>query len=251
MKKGIKLFKEQRYKGTFIKRLDGKASKDSVKGLKSVDANGKPVYRLTIKFADYTRVDNSGDLMLKGCFDQSIAEAATSNRKIAFLWQHDRKDPIGRIISFDEKEDGMYCTVELSDFESVENAKRTWAQVNDGTLNQASFGYCYDWSTVRYVDPVDPNESEGARDQMDGETEEGYFAIGRVDLFEVSIVTLGDNENTEVVDTTTSEKSLITNFLNRDNVKAALLALGAEDIKEFLKEYGIETEPKRTSLFGK
>ena len=221
----IKQVKDIKYVGFFCKGLNT-SKEDHVKALIE-ERDGKKIYTLTIKFADYTSIDDSRDKMLRGCFNQSFERAKTSNRKIGFLWQHDRHDPIGRIVDFWEDESGAYVKAELSDFDAVPNAKRTWYQVLDGTLNQASFGYRYDWEATRYVAP----EVEG---------EDGYFTVGNVVLREISIVTFGDNENTEVMDAREAEKAL--------HEAEELRIKSLQHKQEMTKS---EQEPPRKGFFGR
>jgi HK97 family phage prohead protease len=239
----VKAAKEIRYKGLFTKNT-ASSTIGTVKAL-AIQRDGKTIYTLRVKFADYTSVDNSGDLMVKGCFKKSIDASEASNRKIAFCWQHDRKDPIGRITKFDEQDDGMYVDVELSDFDAVPNAKRAWYQVQDTVINQASFGYTYVWDAIKYIEPADDtNDPNGENDG------DGYFLVGEVVLWEVSLVTLGDNENTEVADSQETQKSLLDTLLQNRNVQKVLLGLDDEEVKELLKERGIKAEPKR-GLFAR
>lgn len=141
---------------------------------------------IRVKFASFGNKDSAGDILIKGCFSKSIndrgPESAT-NRKIAFLWQHDTTDPIGRVLSIEERDDGAYAEVQLSNFDAVPNAKRAWYQLNDGDINQFSFGYQYVWDKMEY------DEAEDA------------FIVREVVLHEISVVTLGCNERTQYVGT--------------------------------------------------
>jgi len=120
--------------------------------------------------------------MYPGAFNESIASAEASNRKIAFCWQHDITDPIGKNIRIWDDSKGAYCEVELSDFDAVPNAKRCWVQAQEGVLNQASFGYRYDWEKgIRYDHDHD------------------VWHVTNVYLHEISVVTLGCNSNTQII----------------------------------------------------
>lgn len=146
--------------------------------------NDKHIIR--VKFASFGNKDSAGDILIRGCFAKSIndrgPESAT-NRKIAFLWQHDQTDPIGRVLKIEELEDGAYADVQLSNFDAVPNAKRAWYQLNDGDINQFSFGYRYVWDKMEY------DETEDA------------FIVKEVIMHEISVVTLGCNEQTEYMGT--------------------------------------------------
>lgn len=162
---------------------------------KSVPAVGRKEFNVTkadimddekhvirVKFASFGNKDSAGDILVKGCFAKSIKERgpqSDTNRKIAFLWQHDIYDPIGKVLEIEELDDGAYATVQLSNFDAVPNAKRAWYQLNDGDINQFSFGFQYVWDKMEYIE------------------EEDAFLVKEVVLHEISVVTLGCNERTE------------------------------------------------------
>lgn len=162
---------------------------------KSVPAFGRKEFAVTkadimddekhvirVKFASFGNKDSAGDILVKGCFAKSINERgpqSDTNRKIAFLWQHDIYDPIGKVLEIEELDDGAYATVQLSNFDAVPNAKRAWYQLNDGDINQFSFGFQYVWDKMEYIE------------------EEDAFLVKEVVLLEISVVTLGSNEQTE------------------------------------------------------
>lgn len=234
MKKTNKLQeKKESNKGKMaFKLFDGKAYKE-LDGEKHV---------IEIKFASYGNIDSDGDVLVRGCFGKSISERgpeSVTNRKIAFLWQHDMKDPIGKILCIEEREDGAYATVRLSSFDAVPNAKRAWYQLNDGDINQFSFGFEYVWDKVEYDENVDG------------------FIVREVKLFEVSVVTLGANELTAYVGEGKDEKELedylkelSTSNKDRFNeIKQMILKLGAEP--EHKEELPLTSEEREDSLFEK
>ena len=137
---------------------------------------------IRVKFASFGNKDSAGDILIKGCFAKSIAERgpqSNTNRKIAFCWMHDVTDPIGKILNIWEAEDGAYAEVQLSNFDAVPNAKRAWFQLQDGDINQFSFGFQYIWDKMEYDEETDA------------------FIVKEVRLHEISVVTLGCNEETE------------------------------------------------------
>lgn len=176
---------------------------------------------IEVKFASFGNKDSDDDILIRGCFSKSINERgpeSTTNRKIAFLWQHDMADPIGRILSMWETEDGAYAKIQLSDPDSVPNAKRTLAQLKDGTLNQFSFGFNYIW------DKLDYDEAQDA------------YIVKEVVLFEISVVTLGANERTEFMGFAGKDlKSELMELREKDKLKY-------EEIKNIIKELE-EAEP--------
>lgn len=66
----------------------------SAKEMKDVDPDN---HIIEVKFAVYGIPDSDRDILIKGCFAKSISERgpeSSTNRKIAFLWQHDMFDPL-------------------------------------------------------------------------------------------------------------------------------------------------------------
>lgn len=159
---------------------------------------------IEVKFASFGNVDSDGDLLVKGCFAKSINDRgpeSSTNRKIAFLWQHDMRDPIGKIMKIEEREDGAYATVQLSDFDAVPNAKRAYYQLQEGTLNQFSFGFNYIW------------------DKMEYDEEKDAFIIMEVKLYEISVVTMGANEETEYIGEIDDMKALVRDLKEKNLAK--------------------------------
>ena len=128
--------------------------------------------------AIFGNVDDDGDLIIKGAFAESIAQRgpnSNANRKIAFLWQHDMTDPIGKMTVLREDDIGLYFEALLDVDGSVPNADRAKQQLLSGTLNQFSIGFQYDWENMEYDDNLDA------------------FICKKLTLFEGSVVTLGAN----------------------------------------------------------
>lgn len=208
--------------------MNGAERKDfSVTKAAVVDAD-KHIIR--VKFASFGNKDSAGDILIKGCFAKSIndrgPESAT-NRKIAFLWQHNMADPIGRILSIEEREDGAYAEVQLSNFDAVPNAKRAWYQLIDGDINQFSFGFQYVWDKVEYDENLDA------------------FIVKEVMLHELSVVTLGCNEQTEFMGVVKGLEQALQSSTTEEKMKIK------QQILDIFKE--AEPEPPLTheSMFGK
>jgi hypothetical protein len=128
--------------------------------------------------AVFNNKDSYGDILIKGCFAKSISERgpeSSTNRKVAFLWMHDMDEPLGRITKLIEDDKGLYFEAEL---DKIPEADRALEQLNSGTLNQFSIGFMYVWDKMEY------DEAQDA------------FIIKEVNLFEVSVVTIGANELT-------------------------------------------------------
>lgn len=187
---------------------------------------------IRVKFSAFGNKDAAGDILIKGCFAKSISERgpeSSTNRKIAFLWQHDMSDPIGKVLAIEEREDGAYADVQLSNFDAVPNAKRAWYQLQDGDINQFSFGYQYIW------------------DKMEYDQEQDAYIIKEVRLHEISVVTLGCNEETEYMGVVKSLEQIYCRATDeqKEQIKRQILDTlnGAEPEKPLT--------PQKTSMFAK
>lgn len=129
-------------------------------------------------FSSFGNKDLDGDIILKGAFAKSIQEhgpSSTSPQKIAFLYQHDIKEPIGRITKLAEDDNGLYFEAEL---DTTPRGNQVLKQYKSGTLNQHSIGFRYIHDKIKYDTGTDA------------------YLVAEVKLFEGSVVTIGANENT-------------------------------------------------------
>lgn len=129
--------------------------------------------------AIFNNKDKASDILLKGCFAKSIEERgpqSTANDKIILLWQHDQREPLGRITELKEDDRGLYFEAVIDDFELGDRAIK---QLESGTLNQFSIGYNYVWENVEY------------------DSEKDAYIVKEVKLHEISVVSIGCNGLTE------------------------------------------------------
>ncbi len=129
----------------------------------------------------FNSIDSDGEILIKGAFAKSITEhgpTSASAQKIAYLYQHQLDKPIGRITTMREDDKGLYCEAIL---DNIQLADEVNAQYQSGTLNQHSIGFRY------ILDKVEYDEKKEA------------VILKEVQLMEVSVVTIGANENTPFV----------------------------------------------------
>jgi len=132
--------------------------------------------------AIWNNIDDAGDMLVKGCCSKSISErgpGSATNRKMVFLNQHETDEPLGRLIVLVEDEKGLYFEAEL---DPITKADEVLIQLQSGTLNQFSIGYNYVWDKCEWV----------GGDKM----QPGYLLVKEINLFEISVVTFGCNEET-------------------------------------------------------
>ena len=123
-------------------------------------------------------IDSYRTYWIRGAFAKSIQDRgpdSQSKYKIVMLWQHDRRDPIGRITVLREDDYGLYFEAEIDE---VPSGDRALKQVRSGTINQFSFGFDYVWDKLDYNEELDA------------------IGVREVELFEISPVTMGANPET-------------------------------------------------------
>lgn len=129
--------------------------------------------------AVFGNVDKAGDKLVKGCFSKSIEERGAqsqANDKILLLWQHDSREPLGRITELREDDKGLYFEALIDE---IELGDRALKQLESGTLNQFSIGFSYVWENCLW-------------------DEEGQcLVVKEVKLYEISVVSIGCNGETE------------------------------------------------------
>ena len=131
----------------------------------------------------FNNIDSYGDIVRKGAFERTLNEwAAKDNAKLPVLWGHDMYDPfsnIGYVEKAKEDEHGLWIEGVLD----LENPKA--AQVHrllkGGRIDQMSFAFDTVQSKRATVDGVEVNE------------------LLDLTLYEVSVVPLGANQETEIL----------------------------------------------------
>lgn len=117
--------------------------------------------------AVFGNVDSYGDIIERGAFSKTLSERAG---RIAFCYQHDIWNPIGKIESITEDEVGLKLTVKLS---AAENDIQT--KIKEGILKEMSIGYRTINSKTEVRDGVSVN------------------ILTEIKLIEVSLVTVAAN----------------------------------------------------------
>lgn len=129
----------------------------------------------------FGNIDSDRDIIIKGAFAKSIQERgpeSSTARKIAYLFAHDQRVPIGRFTKLEEQDFGLYYEAELDTVPFVQDTVKP--QMISKTLNNHSIGYNYVY------------------DRMEYDQEQDAFICKEISLFEGSVLTLGANENTPV-----------------------------------------------------
>lgn len=132
--------------------------------------------------------DSYGDVVQPGAFADTLTAWAGKGIPIPLLWGHNTADPdfnLGEVVEAAEDERGLKVHGRL-DMESPKSAQ-VYRLLKSGRVSQMSFAY----SVVEgeWVEPIG-----------DGKTyKDSYYSLKALDLFEVSIVPIGANQETEIL----------------------------------------------------
>ena len=161
-------------------------------GTKSVVVKFKTDGLAEGEFIGYASVfgnkDSYGDVVIKGAFANTLAEWERKGVPIPLLWGHNTADPdfnLGEIVEATEDDRGLKVHGKL-DMESPKSAQ-TYRLLKSGRVNQMSFAY---------------HVVDGAYIQPEGDDKtwrDAYYELRELDLYEVSIVPIGANQETEIL----------------------------------------------------
>lgn len=127
--------------------------------------------------------DSYGDVVRKGAFTDTLAEWEATGNTLPVLYGHDMADPfsnIGGVLTAEEDDRGLKITAQL-DLDDAKAAK-VFKLLKGRRLNQMSFAY-------------DVMEGGPAKSEEFGD----YYELNRLKLYEVSVVPIGANQQTEIL----------------------------------------------------
>ena len=136
----------------------------------------------------FGNVDSYGDVVVKGAFAKDLARWGESGNPIPLLFGHNMSDPdynLGSVVSAVEDDHGLLVTAQLD----LENPKamQTYRMLKGRRVNQMSFAY----------DVLDEATVEVAG--REGDAPRKANELRELKLYEVSVVTIGANQETEVL----------------------------------------------------
>lgn len=137
--------------------------------------------------------DAYGDVIATGAYAESLAAHQAKGTMPKLFWQHNADEPIGKWLDAKEDDHGLMMRGKLN--MSVQRGREAHALLKEGDIDGLSIGYRIKEYSV--------------------DTETGIWTLEKLDLIEVSVVSVGANENAVV-----------------QNVKAAK---AAHDLMERLK----------------
>lgn len=145
----------------------------------------------------FGNVDSYGDVVVPGAFADDLKAWEASGNPIPLLFGHNMSDPdynLGHVIEATEDEKGLLVTAQLD----LENPKamQTYRMLKGRRVNQMSFAY----------DVLEGGDAQ--REKADG-SKESYYELRKLKLYEVSVVTIGANQETEVLAVKTAADALL------------------------------------------
>lgn len=141
-----------------------------------------PAGRIEAYASVFDTVDSYGDVVRRGAFADTLKEWSDSGKTIPLLYGHNFSDPfmnIGGVVEASEDERGLKITADL-DMDNP-SAAQVFNLISKGRLSEMSFAFNY-----RDAGPA----------AVDGEE---IFEVRSVELFEVSVVPIGANRETEIL----------------------------------------------------
>lgn len=120
--------------------------------------------------------DSYGDVIAKGAYADSLAEHRAKGTMPKMFWQHDPGQPIGKWLEASEDDSGLLMRGKLN--MGVQRGKEAYALLKEGDIDGLSIGYRIKEYSV--------------------DTDSGIWTLEKLDLKEVSIVSIGANENATI-----------------------------------------------------
>lgn len=155
--------------------------------LKAGPDDGLAEGQFTAYASVFGNVDMYGDVVQPGAFTRTLSEWGEKGAPIPLLFGHRTDDPdfnIGEVLSAEEDDHGLKVTAQL-DLDAPK-AVSTYRLLKGRRINQMSFAY----------------------DVADGSPEDDGFHLNDLDLYEISVVPIGANTETEVLAVKTHASAL-------------------------------------------
>lgn len=120
--------------------------------------------------------DCYGDIIAEGAYTKSLATHKVKGTMPKMFWQHDPSQPIGKWLEASEDSSGLLMRGKLN--MGVQRGKEAYALLKEGDIDGLSIGY--------RIKEYTKNEDDGT------------WLLQELDLQEVSIVSIGANENATI-----------------------------------------------------
>lgn len=139
----------------------------------------------------FGNIDSYGDVVMPGAFANTLAAWKTAGNPIPLLFGHNMSDPdynIGGVVDAAEDEVGLKVRA-LLDLQNPK-AAQVYRLLKGRRVNQMSFAY----------DVIAGGWEQRAKDGGEAQESEEFYALRELKLYEVSVVTIGANQETEILE---------------------------------------------------
>lgn len=140
----------------------------------------------------FGNVDQGGDVVEPGAFIESVVKAKADGRVIPMLWQHDQREPIGVWKDIAEDAKGLYVKGQLLIGDDP-LAKRAHAHLKNKSIGGMSIGY-----------------GIPAGGATPDEKRRGVMRLSKIDLREISLVTMPMNIQARIMSVKATDKQVET-----------------------------------------
>ncbi len=150
---------------------------------KTIELKANEVGKVAGFFSTYDKTpDSYGDIIEPGAFTETLEKRKATGHPFPLCLNHDFSDVIGACDSIEEKEKGPFVEASLFDTGRAQEV-RTW--LKSGAIYQFSFAY----DVLQRRDPTEEEKKAGVLN-----------VLQKIELFEVSVVTVPANQNAVVTD---------------------------------------------------
>lgn len=122
--------------------------------------------------------DSYGDVIAKGAYVDSLAEHVAKGTMPKMFWQHDSREPIGKWLDAKEDDKGLLVHGKLN--MGVQRSREAYELLKEGDIDGLSIGYRIKEYSV--------------------DTDTDVWTLEKIDLREVSVVSIGANESATIAD---------------------------------------------------
>ena len=134
-------------------------------------------------FSTYEKTpDSYGDIITPGAFTETLAKRKETGHPFPLCFNHDFSAVIGVVDSITEEEKGPYMEGHFLDTQQAQDVRK---MVQSGAVYQFSFAY----DTLESRKPTEDEAKSGVTN-----------VLTKLDLFEVSVVTVPANQNAVITD---------------------------------------------------
>lgn len=150
---------------------------------KTIELKANEAGKVAGFFSTYDKTpDSYGDIIEPGAFTETLEKRKATGHPFPLCLNHDFSVVIGACDSIEEKEKGPFVEASLFDTDRAQEV-RTW--LKSGVIYQFSFAY----DVLQRRDPTEEEKRAGVMN-----------VLQKIELFEVSIVTVPANQNAVVTE---------------------------------------------------